>query len=226
MADALSKAPEADAFNRSYIGRRKDLLALVNGTPARVLEVGCALGATGGYLKAQHGCSVVGVEIDERMAEHARAQLDAVHVGDLNRTTLLELVGDQRFDLILLGDVLEHLIDPWTTLAHARSLLSDSGRIVTSLPNISHVTTLASLVFTQRWPYRERGLHDRTHLRFFTRKNLVELYAQAGLVIEAEQRNLRLIDPVASINVLAKLFDFPPLRGYFTYQYLHRLKAR
>jgi len=224
MGQALSKT-EAD-FNRSYIGRRKDLLALVSGPPARVLEVGCALGATGGYLKATHGCAVVGVEIDERMAEVARTQLDSVHVGDLNRTSLPELVGPERFDLILLGDVLEHLVDPWAALAHCRALLSDSGRIVASLPNISHVSTLASLIFTQRWPYRDRGLHDRTHLRFFTRKNLLELYASAGLEIEAEQRNLRLIDPVASINVLAKAFDFPPLRGYFTYQYLHRLRAR
>lgn len=225
MVDALEKAPEADSFNRSYIGRRQDLLALVRQAPSRVLEVGCALGATGGYLKARHGCEVVGVEIDERMAELARAHLDRVHVGDLNRTTLIELLGPEPFDLIFLGDVLEHLVDPWTTLAHARSLLTDSGRIVASLPNVSHVSTLASLLFTQRWPYRDRGLHDRTHLRFFTRKNLVELYAQAGLVIEEEQRNLRLIDPVASINRLAKLFDFPPLRGYFTYQYLHRLRA-
>jgi 2-polyprenyl-3-methyl-5-hydroxy-6-metoxy-1,4-benzoquinol methylase len=224
MVDALVKT--ADAFNRSYIGRRKDLLALIDGPPSRVLEVGCALGATGGYLRAQHGCTVVGVEIDERMAAVARSHLDLVHVGDLNRTTLPALVGDERFDLILLGDVLEHLIDPWTTLAHARSLLSDNGRIIASLPNISHISTLASLVFLQRWPYRDRGVHDRTHLRFFTRKNLVELYAGAGLELEAEQRNLRLIDPVASINVLAKLFDFPPLRGFFTYQYLHRLRVR
>lgn len=225
MTDALAPIAE-EGFNRSYIGRRKDLLALVAGAPKRVLEVGCALGATGGYLKAQHGCTVVGVEIDARMADVARTHLDQVLVGDLNRTPLAELVGEQRFDLIFLGDVLEHLIDPWTTLSQARALLSAEGRIVASLPNINHVTTLASLVFLQRWPYRDRGLHDRTHLRFFTRKNLVELYESAGLEIEAEQRNLRLIDPVASINAVAKIFDFPPLRGFFTYQYLHRLRAR
>lgn len=225
MTDALATAA-GDGFNRSYIGRRRDLLALVAGAPKRVLEVGCALGATGGYLKAQHGCTVVGVEIDERMAEVARTHLDDVLVGDLNRTPLEELVGDQRFDLIFLGDVLEHLIDPWSALTQARALLGPEGRIVASLPNINHVTTLASLVFLQRWPYRDRGLHDRTHLRFFTRKNLVELYESAGLEIEAEQRNLRLVDPVSSINRVAKIFDFPPLRGFFTYQYLHRLRAR
>jgi 2-polyprenyl-3-methyl-5-hydroxy-6-metoxy-1,4-benzoquinol methylase len=226
MLETLSKSNEPDGFNRSYVGRRKDLLALVAGKPARVLEIGCALGATGGYLKEQHGCTVVGVEIDARMAEVARGHLDQVLVGDLNRSSLTDLVGDQRFDLIFFGDVLEHLIDPWSTLAAARSLLTAEGRIVASLPNINHVTTLASLIFLRRWPYRDRGLHDRTHLRFFTRKNLVELYESAGLEIEAESRNLRIIDPVASVNVVAKLFDFPPFRSYFTYQYLHRLRAR
>ena len=224
--DALAKSHDSESFNRSYIGRRKDLLALVVDAPSRVLEIGCALGATGGYLKAQHGSTVVGVEIDERMAEVARTHLDQVIVGDLNRTSLLDLVGDQRFDLIFFGDVLEHLIDPWATLAAARALLAAEGRIIVSLPNINHITTLASLVFRQRWPYRDRGLHDRTHLRFFTRKNLLELYDSAGLEIEAENRNLRIIDPVASVNVVAKLFDFPPLRSYFTYQYLHRLRVR
>jgi len=222
--DALAQEPES--FNRSYIGRRKDLLSLVVGAPSRVLEIGCALGATGGYLKARHNSTVVGVEIDERMAAIARTHLDQVLVGDLNRISLFDLVGDQRFDLIFFGDVLEHLIDPWSTLAAARSLLTAEGRIVASLPNVNHVTTLASLVFLRRWPYRDRGLHDRTHLRFFTRKNLVELYDSAGLEIEAENRNLRIVDPVASVNAVAKLFDFPPLRSYFTYQYLHRLRAR
>jgi 2-polyprenyl-3-methyl-5-hydroxy-6-metoxy-1,4-benzoquinol methylase len=147
-----------------------------------------------------------------------------VLVGDLNKTPLRELVGEQTFDLIFFGDVLEHLVDPWSTLAQARAMLTPGGRIVASIPNVSHVTTLASLIFQQRWPYRDRGLHDRTHLRYFTRKNLVELYQSAGLQIEAEARHMRIIDPVSSVNALAKAFDFPPLRGFFTYQYLHRLR--
>jgi 2-polyprenyl-3-methyl-5-hydroxy-6-metoxy-1,4-benzoquinol methylase len=225
MSDSLVRLEAPNAFNSSYTGRRKDLLALVDGAPGRVLDVGCAIGASGGWLKEQYGCTVVGVEIDPGMAELARSRIDEVHVGDLNQTTLTALVGEQRFDLILLGDVLEHLVDPWTALAQARAMLSETGRIVTSLPNINHVSTLASLIFFRRWPYRDRGIHDRTHLRFFTRKNLLELYAGAGLDIEEERRNLRIVDAVSSINSFAKLFDFTPLRAYFTYQYLHRLRA-
>ncbi len=211
-------------FNNSYIGRREDLLSLVEQKPQRVLEVGCALGASGGWLKNEHGCAVVGVEICPKMAEVARGRLDHVHVADLNRTTLQELLGTERFDLILLGDVLEHLVDPWTTLTHARELLTENGRIITSLPNINHYTTLLSLIFMRHWPYRNRGIHDRTHLRFFTRSNLLELYSGAQLQIEHERRNLRILEIVSGINVLAKLFDFHPFRGYFTYQYVHRLR--
>lgn len=185
--------------------------------------MGCAQGANGRWLKEQYGSAVSGVELDPNMAAAAKRVLSEVQVGDLNRTTLLELYGGRRFDLVLMGDVLEHLVDPWTALQHARSLLSPDGRIIISLPNINHYTTLLSLTLMQRWPYRSRGIHDRTHLRFFTRKNMIEMYRAAGLTVDHESRNLRLAESPVGWNSIAKAFDFHPCRAYFTYQYLHRL---
>lgn len=209
--------------NRAYIGLRTDLLALITTPPRSVLDVGCAQGANGVWLNEKYSCSVSGVELDPHMGAEAAKVLSSVRIGNLNRITLDELYGGQRFDLILLGDVLEHLIDPWTTLRDARALLTPTGRIITSLPNINHCSTLMSLIVGRRWPYRDRGIHDRTHLRFFTRKNMVELYRAADLEIEHESRNLRIVDTPVGWNSIAKAFDFHPFRSYFTYQYLHRL---
>ena len=124
--------------NPAYIGLRKDLLALIAQSPRSVLDLGCAQGANGGWLKERYGCDVCGVEVDSAMATAAERILGEVRVGDLNRTRLTELFGARRFDLILMGDVLEHLIDPWTTLQDARSLLTTSGNILTSIPNVNH----------------------------------------------------------------------------------------
>lgn len=226
MPSAASLATLGCVFNPSYTGVRTDVLELVDGAPRRVLDIGCATGASGVFLNERHGSQVTGVELDPEMAKVARERLHAVHVADLNKTSLSALVGDERFDLIVFGDVLEHLIDPWATLAEARVLLGDGGSIIASLPNVGHYSTLMSLVLQRRWPYRERGIHDRTHLRFFTRKNLFELYASAGLTVLREQRKLRLLEQPSPINRLAKLFDFPPFRSYFTFQYIHRLAVR
>lgn len=213
------------AFNPSYTGVREDVLGIIDRVPHKVLDVGCATGATGEFLRARHGSQVTGIELDAGMAEIARNKLLAVHVADLNRTSLAELLPGERYDLILFGDVLEHLVDPWAALRDARSLLNERGIIVASLPNVAHYSTLINLALFRRWPYRERGIHDRTHLRFFTRKNLLELYAQAGLCVLRERRKLRLIETPSPWNAAARWLDFHPFRSYLTFQYIHLLEA-
>ncbi len=212
------------AFNRSYIGLRKDLLALIPGKPGRVLDLGCATGEMGRYLAETHGARVWGVEYDGAMAEVAKAKLQDVWRADLNKDSLLSFPHPEAYDLIVCGDVLEHLVDPWQVLSDAAGLLRPGGHIVTSLPNIGHFTTLMHLAFLREWPYRERGIHDRTHLRFFTRRNLMQLYRHAGLEVDAENRNLRLWENGCPIDGLAHLVDFFPFRSFVTFQYIHRLR--
>jgi len=79
------------------------------------------------------------------------------------------------FDCIIFADILEHLKDPLVLLKNATSFLSDGGVIIASIPNIRHHTTIINLLFKGYWPYRERGIHDKTHLRFFTLKNIKEM---------------------------------------------------
>lgn len=211
--------------NPAYTGLRRDILSLVPPDPKSILDVGCAQGIMGAHLlKRFPGSRVCGVEADPDLASVARARLSRVWETDLNAHSLGELKDAGTFDLILFGDVLEHLIHPDAQLRAARELLSPEGLIITSLPNVMHYSTLLHLILLQKWPYRSRGIHDRTHLRFFTRRNLKDLFRHAGLKPIREKRNLRLWESGCALDPLSRLLDFWPFRPYFTFQYLHLLK--
>ena len=92
--------------------------------------------------------------------------------------------------------------------------------VVASLPNIRHYTTIRTLMFQGYWPYRARGIHDRTHLRFFTLRNIRELFASSGLSIRKLDRNYRIIERPHRLNRIAPLLALPLLREFFAFQYL------
>jgi 2-polyprenyl-3-methyl-5-hydroxy-6-metoxy-1,4-benzoquinol methylase len=156
---------------------------------ARVLDVGCATG----YLAAEltrRGCRVTGVEADPLAAERARAHCDAVVIGDVEgaacRGELAALAEGAPFDVVLCGDVLEHLRDPWAALAAMGALAAPGGAVVLSVPNVAHWTGRRALA-RGRFPYAEHGLFDRTHLRFFTRASARDLAERAGLRVVQER---------------------------------------
>jgi 2-polyprenyl-3-methyl-5-hydroxy-6-metoxy-1,4-benzoquinol methylase len=205
-------------FLRAYTGPRDDLLALVPARARRVLDVGCATGALGAAIKSGRAeVVVIGVEPDAEMAAVAEERLDTVLVQPIEEA-LGTLEG--AFDCVICGDVLEHLVDPWAVLRGLAELLDDGGTLVASIPNVAHLDTLANLVFRRRWPYRERGIHDRTHLRFFALANVRELFGQAGLDVVDVRRHYRLIDRPHRVNRLAPLLALPALRELVAYQYL------
>lgn len=155
------------------------------GHDRRVLEVGCSVGHVTEHLAA-NGNSVVGVEIDPDAAAAARQFASEVHVGDLDRTPLDELV-DGPFDVVVFGDVLEHLRDPSAALDAAVRLLAPDGHVVVSIPNVAHADVRLMLL-AGRWEYQEHGLLDETHLRFFTREGLRSLLASSGLTATDVER--------------------------------------
>src|SRR5690606_2217936 len=81
--------------------------------------------------------------------------------------------GGHRFDCIVFNDVLEHMIDPWSTLESARAFLTPNGKVVASIPNIIYLPTILGVILRRRWDYRDSGVLDRTHLRFFAKANIV-----------------------------------------------------
>lgn len=156
------------------------LLVELVGADRRVLDVGCATGYLGRVLK-DRGCVVSGVELDPEAAEAAEQVLDGVLVGDVDTLDLVGHFGKESFDVVVFGDVLEHLPDPAAVLRKVRPLLSDTGSVVASVPNVAHGSVRLALL-EGRFDYRPLGLLDATHLRFFTRESLHALFREAGLV--------------------------------------------
>jgi trans-aconitate methyltransferase len=215
-----------NAAPQGYSGRRPDVLRLIDRVPARCLDVGCGAGWLGSELKKRDAATrVEGIESDSILRASAQGSYDAVHELDLADTNAIAaLRGD--YDLIVCADVLEHLAAPEATLHSLVAKLARDGRLITSIPNVRHYSTLVALLFTGRWPRRLRGIHDRTHLRFFTRDDMLDLFAGAGLIAVRETRNLRLVESWSWTTPVAKLLDFWPFRPFLTFQYLHVLARR
>jgi 2-polyprenyl-3-methyl-5-hydroxy-6-metoxy-1,4-benzoquinol methylase len=146
-----------------------------------VLDVGCASGYLGRALAAQ-GCRVSGVEYDPVAGEAARKHLDRVVVGDVQALDLVAEFGEGSFDVVIFGDVLEHLTDPEGVLRAALPLLRPGGAVIVSVPNVAHGSLRLALL-QGRWTYTETGLLDETHVRFFTRDRVRRLVEQAGLQV-------------------------------------------
>ena len=159
---------------------RNTLLLNWIGREKRVLEMGCATGFFSRFIAA-NGCRVVGVEYDPQAAAIARSHCEQVIVGDLNVSDWKQqIVG--RFDAVVFGDVLEHLLDPLQALRECRDLLADNGTIIVSIPNVAHWSNRLSLL-RGHWDYTDIGLLDRTHVRFFTVSTARQLFIDAGYQI-------------------------------------------
>lgn len=154
------------------------MLKLVGGNK-RVLDLGCAEGDLARALREQ-GCRVSGVELDAAAAEKARPDLEECLVADLQTLDLAAAFPESRFDVLVFGDVLEHLVDPLALLRQAKHVLAPGGYVVISIPNIAHGSIRLSLLAGE-FRYRTLGLLDETHVRFFTRETLYRLLIDAGL---------------------------------------------
>ncbi len=150
------------------------------GTGNRVLDVGCSSGYLARPL-AERGNTMVGIELDPEAARAAEEFCERVLVGDVETMELPLEPGS--FDVVLGGDVIEHLRDPGATLARLRPFLRPGGRIVLSTPNIANWAIRLSLL-SGRWRYTERGILDRSHTHLFTRATLVETLERAGYRVE------------------------------------------
>lgn len=181
------------------------LMVELVGSNKKVLDVGCANGYLAKVL-GERGCSVSGVEYDAAAAEEARPHLEQLVVGDLETLDLTAELGTGRFDVVVFGDVLEHLRDPLPVLKQARDLLAPGGYVVISIPNVAHGSVRLSLL-QGRFDYGPLGLLDETHIRFFTRDNLRALLRDAGF---AATDFLRTTAGVFETELRVQAEDFDP----------------
>ena len=183
---ALSEAPHwalPKAFAHDYANYRSsdrsDMLRMVPADVRNILDVG---GGEGGFLelvKQSRQCQTHLAEFSAQACEVARGRVDHVWQGDFFTTAI-----EGTFDCISFLDVLEHTIDPLSWLQRARQLLAPGGVVITSIPNVGHWSVVADLL-EGRWDYAPVGIHCITHLRFFTRHGIEDLFAQAGFAIDS-----------------------------------------
>jgi 2-polyprenyl-3-methyl-5-hydroxy-6-metoxy-1,4-benzoquinol methylase len=131
------------------------------------------------YMTQKRNCSVTGVEIDRAAAEQAAKFCREVLVRDLNRPDWISGLRKGKFDVVLMGDVLEHLVAPRELLVQIRELLDADATVVICLPNVVHWKTRLKILFG-RFDYECAGTLDHTHLRFYTVKTARELIESAG----------------------------------------------
>jgi len=153
------------------------------GAGKKILELGAGAGMQTQFLARNNRNDVVAVDVNPASVEALKRYTDRVHALDLNApgwTKALE--GEGKFDAIVAADVLEHLYDPWNAIEAMTHLLTESGEVIVSLPYIGNAAILG-LLYEDDFEYREEGLLDKTHIRFFGLRNIESLHKNAGLTI-------------------------------------------
>ena len=178
----MKQTPAHDNYN-------PDLLALIPKDSKRLVEVGCSSGALAkAFKQINQACHYTGIEIDAGYTELSRHHCDAVlnaSIEDLSQASFNALL---PVDCWIFGDTLEHLNDPWSMLTRIRDQASSESSIVACIPNSQHWSLQARLNCGQ-FRYEDVGLLDRTHLRFFTRTTMIEMFESTGFrIVEGNPR--------------------------------------
>lgn len=197
---------------RYFATARSEILPFLPAKVGRLLDLGCGTGATIALVRKERAVEwAAGVELDGAAAEAARARCERLFVGDAATLPFESEIAPASLDLVLCLDVLEHLADPWAMVRRLSPLLAPSGRLILCVPNIRHWKFLWRLAAKGDFQYRDAGILDRTHLRFFVRDTAVELATCGGLTL------------VAVAN--ARDFTFPDARFFLSQGSGRRLDA-
>ena len=159
---------------------RRDILEKIPSHARKVLDLGCGSGALGAALKKRQECIVHGLEMNPDAHARAVKIYDECFKGNLDNYN--HRTFDDDYDAIIFGDILEHIIDPWSALRRYAELLDKDGIIVASIPNAAHPSVLYDLS-RGLFRYQSAGLLDVTHLRFFTLPTIGQMFVKAGLKI-------------------------------------------
>jgi|SRR5579884_2464669 len=198
MLSAQTPSETGDAQYYNFV--RTEVVDLIKRAPRVVLDVGCGGGATGAEIKRRYpGAVVHGVELSEAASAIAKTRLDRVLNENVEKLDFAAAGFEPgSIDNVLFPDVLEHLYDPWSLLRRLKPYLSEDAHVLASIPNVRNLWLINQLL-AGNWDYVPAGLLDVTHIRFFTRKSIVQLFEQTGYRVESMGANLDGRVPAAQI---------------------------
>jgi 2-polyprenyl-3-methyl-5-hydroxy-6-metoxy-1,4-benzoquinol methylase len=194
-----------------YKCSRQEILPFIPPGVNKLLDIGCGEGNFGFLVKEKFGAEVWGIEHNVIAAAEAKKKLDNVLVGDVHE--IINNINITDYDCVTFLDVLEHLADPYTVLLKTKRILSPSGYIVVSIPNVLYIGNLFKIIICKDWQYQDYGILDSSHLRFFTVKSFTRDLNDAGFRIHQK----RGISPCRH-RMLFYLFNL------ITFGYLHEAR--
>ncbi len=179
LKSALVPSSLMHRFGDYFSSANESLLPYIPHGVKKVLDVGCGEGGLGELIRNERGCEVFGIETNKEAAEIAKKRLDGVFCMDIENASL---PFSEDIDTVIFSYILEHLNNPWQVLKNAAKWLKADGLVIASLPNAAHYSIILDLI-RGRWDYIPFGLLCITHLRFFTRQTIEEMFAQTGYTV-------------------------------------------
>jgi 2-polyprenyl-3-methyl-5-hydroxy-6-metoxy-1,4-benzoquinol methylase len=164
-----------------FQGTRPELAEFLPDDYSRILEIGCGEGHF--HMHLRHNCEYWGIEPDHDAARVASKQLQKVLVGTFH--DVFEQLPNNYFDLIICNDVIEHIADHDEFFQSIKIKIKNHCYFIGSIPNVRFISNLIELLIKKDWKYKEKGILDKTHLRFFTEKSLERTMKENGFIIEA-----------------------------------------
>lgn len=208
----------SDKSNNYFQYSREEMLKFIPEGSKISLEVGCGTGNFSKNLK-EIGIKVWGVEPDHESFLVAVDCLDTVFHGNFEE--VYNELPPSKFDVIIFNDVLEHMVNPWEVLRMSKSLLSQEGVIVASIPNFLYFHDFSKFLFDKNFEYQQAGIFDKTHLRFFTKKSIIAMFNE----LDYKLVSIEGIHPTDSRKF--KLFNFLTFGYYEEMKYLqYGIKAK
>ena len=169
--------------DRTYFDNtRTEMLRFIPNDVESIIEIGCGTGSFGARLKGLRDIHYTGIDFDPESVRIASTRIDEALCLNVEKE---ELPFQRRFDCIICNDVLEHMYDPWSVLKKLALTLTPRGYIVVSIPNIRYFPVFKEYFLQSQWVYRENGVMDWTHIRFFTEKSVRHLVESSGFEILA-----------------------------------------
>lgn len=165
-----------------YESNRSEMLQFISKRPVKAIEFGCGHGEFLKSLQTKYNCETWGVDMDEQSVKIASENVDNVLHGDAYKK--IEKLPENYFDYIICNDFIEHLHSPGLFFNKLKKNLTDDAVLICSLPNIRYWRQFLKYFFLKDWKYKDSGILDRTHMRFFTKKSMKRSIKEWGFEIE------------------------------------------